>query len=115
MNLVEPTSNEVAELRPDPLTFEQELDIRLEIATGIEAALGFRAGRKYWRNAGGRLYAIELGDFGRGRPLMAVIYGFWEMFEPRPVDDRMSDHDLEKLMYGWWMSSRSSSELTLSK
>ncbi|MFI4936058.1 MAG: hypothetical protein ACHP7N_15700, partial [Caulobacterales bacterium] len=77
MNFITPTPQELADLRADPLIFEQELDLRPAIATQLEQALGFRAGRAYWRAASGWLYALELGDFGRGRPSMAILYGFW--------------------------------------
>jgi hypothetical protein len=98
LNWIEPTAAELAGLRADPLIFEQELDARPEMAVAIERALGFRAGRRYWRNAAGRLYALELGDFGRGHPSMAIVYGLWDRFEPRPVDDETIDRDLEELM-----------------
>ena len=95
MNFVTPTAEELAALRADPLIFEQELDVRPAVAEQIEAALGFRAGRKYWRAGSGQLYAIELGDFGRGRPSMAILYGFWPRYEPRPLNDAAIDADLE--------------------
>jgi hypothetical protein len=98
VNWVEPSSAELAGLRPDPLIFEQELDVQPQIAEAIEKAVGFRAGRRYWRNEAGRLYALELGDFGRGRPSTAIVYGFWDRFEPRPVDDEAIDRDLAELM-----------------
>ena len=94
MNWVEPTADELAGLRADPLIFEQELDVRPEVARSLEQALGFRAGRRYWRTAAGQLYAIELGDFGRGMPSMALIYGFWPRFEPRPLAEGAINEDL---------------------
>ena len=66
MNFVTPTAAELAGLRSDPIIFEQELDVRPAMAISLERALGFRAGRAYWRSAGGHLFAIDLGDFGRG-------------------------------------------------
>jgi len=98
MNFVTPTAEQLATLRADPLVFEQELDVRPAVASSLERALGFRAGRKYWRSESGHLYALELGDFGRGRPSMALVYGFWPRFEPRPSDDRI-DEDLKALCY----------------
>ena len=95
MNFVVPTPEELAAVRADPLIFEQELDVRPAVAEQVEAALGFRAGRAYWRARSGQLYAIELGDFGRGRPSMAILYGFWPRYEPRPLDDAAIDADLE--------------------
>ena len=62
-------------------------------ASSLERALGFRAGRAYWKSDGGHLFAIELGDFGRGRPSMAIVYGFWPRYEPRPLDDEAIDDD----------------------
>lgn len=98
MNFVTPDRSELDALRADALIFEQELDVRPEIAEALEAAIGFRAGRRYWRHASGRLYAIDLGDFGRGRPSMAIIYGFWPRYEPRPIDDDVIDRDLGEFM-----------------
>jgi len=94
MNFVMPSAEELAGLRADPLIFEQELDGRPEVASSLEKALGFRAGRAYWRSARGFLYAIDLGDFGRGRPSMAIVYGFWPRYEPRPLDDAAIDAEL---------------------
>ena len=93
MKFVEPTPEELAELRADPLLFEQELDVRPEVAESLERAIAKRAGRVYWHSERGHLYALELGDFGRGRPSMAIVYGFWPRFEPRPPDDEI-DRDL---------------------
>jgi hypothetical protein len=102
MNFVNPTSVELAALRADPLIFEQELDVRPRLSSSLERELGFRAGRRYWRAASGQLYAIELGDFGRGRPSMALIYGFWPRYEPRPLTDQQIDDDLEVFLF--WMA-----------
>jgi hypothetical protein len=97
VNFVEPTAEQLDGLRADPLLFEQELDVRPAVAEALEAALGFRAGRRYWRSARGALYAIDLADLGRGRPSMAFVYGFWPRFEPRPLDDDDIDQDLGDL------------------
>jgi hypothetical protein len=103
MKFITPTAEELAGLRADPLIFEQELDVRPQVASSLEAALGFRAGRAYWRASGsGQLYAIELGDFGRGRPSMAILYGFWPRYEPRPIDDAAIDADLVEFLL--WMA-----------
>jgi len=98
VNFVTPTDAELAALRADPLIFEQELDARPEVAASLERALGFRAGRAYWRSEAGHLYALELGDFGRGRPSMAIVYGFWPRYEPRPLDDEAIDEELKPLL-----------------
>lgn len=102
MNFITPTAQELAGLRADPLIFEQELDVRPAIAASLERALGFRAGRAWWRATSGHLYAIELGDFGRGRPSMAILYAFWPRYEPRPLDDEAIDKDLEGFLL--WMA-----------
>jgi len=97
VNWTEPTAEELAELRADPLLFEQELDVRPRVARSLEQVLGFRAGRAYWRAASGTLYALDLGDFGRGLPSMAIVYAYWPRFEPRPLDDAAIDEDLAEL------------------
>ncbi len=102
MNFITPTAEDLAALRADPLIFEQELDVRQEVARSLELALGFRAGRAYWRAGSGHLYAVELGDFGRGHPSMALIYGFWPRYEPRPLTDEQIDDDLEAFLF--WMA-----------
>jgi hypothetical protein len=98
MNFVVPSPAELAGLRADPLVFEQELDVRPGVAASLERVLGFRAGRRYWRSANGHLYALELGDFGRGVPSMALVYGFWPRFEPRPAEGQIDD-DLKALAF----------------
>jgi len=102
VNFVVPDDADLAGLRADPLIFEQELDVRPEVARSLERALGFRAGRAYWRTEAGHLFAIELGDFGRGRPSMAIVYAFWPRYEPRPLDDAAIDSALEPFLI--WMA-----------
>jgi hypothetical protein len=102
VNFVTPTEAELAGLRADPIIFEQELDVRPEVASSLERALGFRAGRAYWRSDDGTLFAIELGDFGRGRPSMAIVYAFWPRYEPRPLDDVAIDDALAPFLL--WMA-----------
>ena len=101
MNFVVPSASELAKLRCDPLLFEQELDVRPQVAESLERAMGFRAGRKYWRSANNHLYALELGDLGRGRPSLAFLYGFWERFEPRPPE-AVIDEDLKQ--FALWLA-----------
>jgi hypothetical protein len=101
MNFVTPTTAELATLRADPLVFEQELDVRPQVAESLERVVGFRAGRKYWRSTHGHLYALELGDLGRGRPSLAFLYGFWNRFEPRPPEDQI---DADLLEFALWMA-----------
>jgi hypothetical protein len=97
MNFITPTNEELSRLRADPLLWEQELDVRPDVAQTIEQATGIRAGRVYWRSAHNHLYALELADLGRGYPSMAIVYGFWDRYEPRPPEDEI-DADLLKLM-----------------
>jgi hypothetical protein len=101
MNFVTPSAAQLAKLRADPLVFEQELDVRPQVAESLERAVGFRAGRKYWLSANNHLYALELGDLGRGRPSLAFIYGFWDRFEPRPPEEQI-DEDLKE--FALWMA-----------
>lgn len=93
MNFITPDPEELALLRPDPLLWEQELDVRPAFAQAIEAATGIRAGRVYWRSAHDHLYALELADLGRGCPSMAMVLGNWDRFEPRPPEHEI-DADL---------------------
>jgi hypothetical protein len=93
VKFVTPPPAELEGLRADPLLWEQELDVRPEVAESLERAVGRRAGRVHWRSPHGHLYALELGDFGRGRPSMAIVYGLWPRYEPRP-DEHQIDFDL---------------------
>ena len=93
MNFIEPQREELSRLRADPLLWEQELDVRPEVAEAVERAVGMRAGRVYWRSAHDHLYALELADLGRGRPSMAMVLGFWDRYEPRPPEHEI-DPDL---------------------
>jgi len=101
VRFIEPAAEELARLRADPLLWEQELDVRPEVAESLERALGFRAGRAYWRSARGHLYALELADLGRGRPSMAIVYGFWNRWEPRPPEP---DIDLDLIDLCLWIA-----------
>ena len=93
MKFISPTDKELSCLRADPLLWEQELDVRPDVAEDIEKAIGIRAGRVYWRSDHDHLYALELADVGRGRPAMAMVYGFWDRYEPRPPEHEV-DADL---------------------
>ncbi len=106
MEFVTPTAEELSYLRADPLLWEQELDVRPEVAEDIEKALGFRAGRAYWRSEHDHLYAIELADVGRGRPSMARVYAFWDRYEPRPPE-----HEIEGdlLAFMLWFAAQTKS------
>lgn len=86
MKFISPSDEELSYLRADPLLWEQELDVRPEVAVAVEKAAGIRAGRVYWRSKHDHLYALELADLGRGRPSMAMVYGHWDRYEPRPPE-----------------------------
>ena len=102
MKVITPTAEELSHLRADPLLWEQELDVRPDVAEDIEKAVGKRAGRVYWRSDHDHLYALELADLGRGRPSMAMVYGFWARYEPRPPEHEI-DADLLNFMV--WVAS----------
>jgi haloalkane dehalogenase len=106
MNLIAPDEEELSYLRPDPLLVEQELDARPEVADAIERAMGIRAGRVYWRSAHDHLYALELGDLGRGRPSTATVYGHWDRYEPRPPEHEI---DADLLAFLCWFAEQSGS------
>ena len=92
LEFVQSLSDEDA-YRADPLLCEQELDVRPQVSEALEAALGTRAGRRYWHSRRGHCYALELGDLGRGRPSTATVYGLWDRWEPRPPESEI-DADL---------------------
>lgn len=97
MKWITPSTEELSCLRTDPLLWEQELDVRPEAAEAIEKALGLRAGRVFWRSGHDHLYALELADLGRGRPSMAMVFGHWDRYEPRPPEHEI-DADLLDFM-----------------
>jgi haloalkane dehalogenase len=102
MKFIVPTTEELSYLRADPLLWEQELDVRPDVAEAIEKVIGKRAGRVYWRSEHDHLYALELADLGKGRPSMAMVYGFWDRYEPRPPEHEI-DADLLNFMV--WFAS----------
>jgi len=69
------------------------------VAEDIERATGIRAGRVYWRSAHNNLYALQLADLGHGRPSMAMVYGFWDRYEPRPPEDEIDADLLDLVMW----------------
>ena len=93
MDFIEPDAEELALLRADPLLWEQELDVRPDVALDLEHAVGTRAGVVFWRSRHDHLYSLELADLGRGRPSMAKVNGWWDRFEPRPPEHEI-DADL---------------------
>jgi haloalkane dehalogenase len=96
VRFIEPAAEELALLRADPLLWEQELDVRPDVAVDLERAVGMRAGEVFWRSRHDHLYSLELADLGRGRPSMAKVNGWWDRFEPRPPAHEI-DADLADL------------------
>lgn len=90
MNWTRPTDEELAGLRADPLIFEQELDIRPEIAVAIEQAVGFRAGAAAFTRSNS-----AISDAAGRRWRLSMASG---TVSPRPVDNEIIDRDLEELM-----------------
>jgi haloalkane dehalogenase len=101
MNFITPSEEELSYLRADPLLWEQELDVRPDVAEAVERATGIRAGRVYWRSKFGHLYALELADLGRGRPSMAMLYGHWDRYEPRPPEHEI---DADLMTFCLWVA-----------
>jgi len=101
MKFIEPPAEELQLLRADPLLWEQELDVRPDVAEAVERATGKRAGKVYWRSPHDHLYALELADLGRGRPSMAMVYGHWDRFEPRPPEHEI---DADLLAFSVWVA-----------
>jgi haloalkane dehalogenase len=99
VNFITPDAEELSYLRADPLLVEQELDVRPHVAEALERAAGIRAGRVYWRSAHDYLYALELGDLGRGRPATATVFGHWDRYEPRPPEHEIDADLLEFLLW----------------
>jgi haloalkane dehalogenase len=99
MKFITPAPEELSYLRADPLLWEQELDGRPEMAEALEKAAGRRAGRFYWRSVHDHLYALELADLGKGRPSMAMVFGHWDRYEPRPPEHEI---DLDLLDFLVW-------------
>ncbi len=91
MEFIQVSAEELYTLREDPLLVEQELDVRPDVARALEKATSIRAGRVYWRSDHEYLYALELGDLGRGYPSTATVYGLWYHYEPRP-----SEHEIDR-------------------
>jgi haloalkane dehalogenase len=106
MNWITPDDEELSYLRADPLLVEQELDVRPDVAAAVERSTGIRAGRVYWRSAHDHLYALELGDLGRGRPSTATVFGHWERYEPRPPEHEI---DADLLDFLLWFAAASGS------
>jgi len=99
MKFISPSDEELSYLRADPLLWEQELDVRPEVAGAVEKAAGIRAGRIYWRSKHDHLYALELADLGRERPSMAMVYGHWDRYEPRPPEHEIDADLMEFILW----------------
>ena len=96
LDFIRPPGGELEGLRADPLLWEQELDVRPDVAADLERAIGMRAGQVFWRSSHDHLYSLELADLGRGRPSMVRIFGWWYRYEPRPPEHEI-DSDLVDL------------------
>jgi haloalkane dehalogenase len=101
MKFISPTVEELSYLRADPLLWEQELDVRPEVATAIATATGIRAGQVYWRSQHDHLYALELADLGRSFPAMARVFAYWDRYEPRPPEHEI---DADLLDFSLWVA-----------
>ncbi|RJQ79806.1 MAG: alpha/beta fold hydrolase [Desulfobacteraceae bacterium] len=99
MNFITPSSDELVNLREDPLLVEQELDVVPAVADAVEKTTGLRAGRVYWRSDHDYLYALELADLGKNRPSMATVYGFWDRYEPRPMEHEIEADLIDFLLW----------------
>lgn len=55
----------------------------------------------YWRSRHDHLYALELADLGRGYPSMALVYGHWDRYEPRPPEHEI---DADLLDFSLWVA-----------
>jgi len=60
---------------------------------------GIKAGRVYWRSSHDYLYALEFADLGRGRPSMAMLYGYWDRYEPRPPEHEINLDILDLMVW----------------
>jgi haloalkane dehalogenase len=109
MNFITPESEELRNLRADPLVVEQELDVRPHVAEALANKTGMRAGRRYWRSAHDHLYALELGDVGHAFPSSATVYGFWDRYEPRPPEHEI---DADLLQFCLWLDEVSALDST---
>jgi haloalkane dehalogenase len=101
VKFITPAAEELSYQRADPLLWEQELDVRPDVAEAIERATGVRAGLVYWRSSHDHLYSLELMDAGRGRPAMATVYGHWDRYEPRPPEHEI---DADLLALSVWVA-----------
>jgi haloalkane dehalogenase len=101
VNFVTPASEELSYLRADPLLWEQELDVRPDVAEAIERAAGLRAGRVYWRSKHDHLYSLELTDAGRGRPAAGMVCGHWDRYEPQPPEHEIT---ADLLAFSIWVA-----------
>ena len=101
MKWIVPEAEELTYLRRDPLLWEQELDVRPQVAEALERAAGKRSGQAFWRSERDHLYCLELADLGEGRPSMARVFGHWDRWEPRPPEHEI---DLDLLAFSVWVA-----------
>jgi len=104
MEFITPSDEELSQLRPDPILWEQELATWPSVAGDIMRLTGKKAGRVYWRSAHDYLYALELADTGADVPTMAKLFGHWDRYEPRPPEHEINRDILDLLL---WIAERS--------
>ena len=101
MKFITPTVEELSYLRADPLLWEQELDVRPRVAESIERAVASGQAESTGAPLHDHLYALELADLGRGRPSMAMVYGMWDRYEPRPPEHEI---DADLIDFSLWVA-----------
>ena len=106
MEFITPPSEELAQLRPDPILWEQELNTWPAVADDIMRLTGIKAGKVYWRSEHDYLYALQLADTGAEHPTMAKVFGHWDRYEPRPPEHEINQDVLELLI---WIAENSDS------
>lgn len=106
MKFITPSAEGLAQLRPDPILWEQELDTWPAVADDIMRLTGIKAGKVYWRSEHDYLYALELADTGADHPTMAKVFGHWDRYEPRPPDHEINQDILDFLI---WIAESSDS------
>ncbi len=88
-------------LRPDPLLWGQELDVP-SMWQKPWKGLGL-PGLAYWRLRPRSSSQPGLADHGRQRPSMAMVYGHWDRYEPRPPEHEI---DADLFAFSLWVAGR---------
>ncbi len=89
--IITATAEELFSLRAVPLLWENELNLRPDVAEALEKIAGMPAGCVHWRSDNDHLYALELTGYGYEHPSMATVYGLWGHDEPRPPENETQD------------------------